>query len=96
MTDARALWLLDLWAYHNKARIDFSRPGKPTDNCHIEAFNGSSRYECLNLHWIETLEQEKVIIEAWRGDCNESRPHSILKDIPPAEYARLAQVSTSA
>jgi putative transposase len=35
--------LLDLWAYHHQARIDFSRPGKPTDNCHIETFNGSFR-----------------------------------------------------
>jgi putative transposase len=35
--------LLDLWAYHHKAKIDFSRPGKPTDNYFIETFNGSLR-----------------------------------------------------
>ena len=87
--------LLDLWAYHNKTRIDFSRPGKPTDNCHIETFNGSFRDECLNLHWFETLEDAKVTIEAWRRDYNESRPHSTLNDLPPAEFARLARVSMS-
>jgi len=80
--------LLDLWAYHHQARIDFSRPGKPTDNCHIETFNGSFRDECLNLHWFETLEEAKAIIEAWRRDYNESRPHSTLNDLSPAEFAR--------
>ena len=40
--------LVDLWAYRCKVRIDFSRPGKPTDNAFIETFNGSLRDECLN------------------------------------------------
>ncbi|WAG21847.1 IS3 family transposase [Burkholderia gladioli] len=80
--------LLDMWTYHHQAKIDFSRPGKPTDNCHIETFNGSFRDECLNLHWFETLGEAKAIIEAWRRDYNESRPHSALKDLAPAEFAR--------
>ncbi|AHB04877.1 integrase [Pandoraea pnomenusa 3kgm] len=80
--------LLDMWAYHHKSKIDFSRPGKPTDNCHIETFNGSFRDECLNLHWFETLDEAKATIEAWRGDYNESRPHSALKELAPAEFAR--------
>jgi putative transposase len=42
--------IMDLWAYHHQVRIDFSRPGKPTDNAFIETFNGSLRAECLNLH----------------------------------------------
>ncbi len=80
--------LLDMWAYHHKSKIDFSRPGKPTDNCHIETFNGSFRDECLNLHWFETLDEAKATIEAWRADYNESRPHSALKELAPAEFAR--------
>nr|WP_152034529.1 IS3 family transposase [Burkholderia contaminans] len=80
--------LLDMWAYHYRAKIDFSRPGKPTDNCHIETFNGSFRDECLNLHWFETLGEAKAIVEAWRRDYNESRPHSALKELAPAEFAR--------
>ncbi len=39
---------LDHWAYDNKVPLDFSRPGKPTDNAFIESFNGSFRTECLN------------------------------------------------
>lgn len=80
--------LLDLWAYHHKTNIDFSRPGKPTDNSFIETFNGSFRDECLNLHWFETLAEAKVTIEAWRKDYNESRPHTSLNDMTPAAFAR--------
>lgn len=42
---------LDKWAYDNKVTLDFSRPGKPTDNPYIESFNGSFRDECLNVNW---------------------------------------------
>jgi len=80
--------LLDLWAYHCKTRIDFSRPGKPTDNCYVETFNGSLRDECLNLHWFDTLADAKATIEAWRRDYNGTRPHMALKDVAPEEYAR--------
>lgn len=80
--------LLDLWAYHCQARIDFSRPGKPTDNCFVETFNGSLRDECLNVHWFETIEDAKAIIEAWRRDYNETRPHMALNDFAPEEFAR--------
>ena len=82
--------LLDLWAYHHQARIDFSRPGKPTDNGHVESVNGSFRDECLNLHWFETLEEAKVIIEAWRRDYNESRPHMALNGQSPGGFAHAA------
>lgn len=57
-------------------------------HCHIETFNGSFRDECLNLHWFETLGEAKAIIEAWRRDYNESRPHSALKELAPAEFVR--------
>ncbi|MET3823590.1 putative transposase [Burkholderia sp. PvR073] len=52
--------LLDMWAYHYKVQIDFSRPGKPTDNSFIETFNGSFRDECLNLHWFESLADQNA------------------------------------
>ena len=67
-------------------RIDFSRPGKPTDNAFIETFNGSLRDECLNLHWFATLAEARSIIETWRRDYNESRPHMALGYRTPQEY----------
>ncbi len=86
--------LVDLWAYHHKTRIDFSRPGKPTDNAFIETFNGSLRDECLNIHWFETITEAQRLIEAWRIEYNESRPHMALGNIPPSEYACRAATST--
>jgi len=78
---------VDLWAYHHNVRIDFSRPGKPTDNAFIEIFNGSLRDECLNLHWFDNLAEAKRLIEVWRIDYNVSRPHMGIGNIPPKEYA---------
>jgi putative transposase len=46
---------LDLWAYVHEVTLDFSRPGKPTDNAFIEAFNGRFRAECLNAHRFHEL-----------------------------------------
>jgi len=83
--------LFDLWAYHRKATIDFNRPGKPTDNCFVETFNGSLRDECLNVHWFETIDEARAKIEAWRVEYNESRPHQALKDLTPAEFAGQAR-----
>jgi len=79
--------LFDLWAYHHKTQIDFSRPGKPTDNCFVETFNGSLRDECLNVHWFETIDEANAKIEAWRVEYNESRPHQGLDELTPIEYA---------
>jgi putative transposase len=79
--------LFDLWAYHVKATLDFNRPGRPTDNCFIETFNGTLRDECLNVHWFETIDEAKSKIEAWRVEYNESRPHQALNELTPAEYS---------
>ena len=78
---------MDLWAYQNGMKIDFSRPGKPTDNAFIESFNGTFRAECLNAHWFGTLAEAKHLIEAWRQEYNESRPHRSLSDRTPIEFA---------
>lgn len=78
---------VDFWAYQHEVRIDFSRPGKPTDNGHIEAFNGSFRRECLNAHWFRNLDEAKRTIEAWRREYNEIRPHRALNDLTPGQYA---------
>jgi putative transposase len=81
---------LDLWAYVNKVRIDFSRPGKPTDNAHVESFNGRFRDECLNSHWFVSMADAKREIEAWRRDYNEGRPQEALGNRTPKEFALAA------
>lgn len=81
---------LDRWAYENGVTLDFSRPGKPTDNAFIESFNGRLRDECLNAHWFLSLADARAKIEAWRRHYNESRPHTSLGWMTPAEYAAAA------
>lgn len=66
---------LDLWAYARGVTLDFSRPGKPTDNAVAEAFNSRIRAECLNAHWFLTLADAREKLEAWRRYYNEERPH---------------------
>lgn len=74
---------LDLWAYRRGVVLDFSRPGKPTDNAYIESLNGKFRAECLNAHWFTSIEEMRRICEDWRRDYNEVRPHSALGNKPP-------------
>ena len=82
---------LDLWAYANTVTLDFSRPGKPTDNGFIEAFNSKLRSECLNAHWFMSLADAREKLETWplttiEGNrlpgngrhYNEDRPHSAI------------------
>ena len=70
---------LDLWAYANDVTLDFSRPGKPTDNGFIEAFNSKLRAECLNAHWFMSLADAREKLDASRRDYNEVRPHSAIE-----------------
>lgn len=76
---------LDKWAYENKVTLDYSRPGKPTDNPFIESFNGSFRDECLNTHWFLSLEDAYEKISDWVQEYNHFRPHSSLNGKTPAE-----------
>lgn len=77
---------VDLWAYTNGIELDFSRPGKPTDNAFVESFNGKFREECLNQHCFLDLEDARQRIEKWRMDYNTFRPHKTLEGLTPSEY----------
>lgn len=82
---------LDRWAYENKVTMDFSRPGKPTDNALVESFNGSPRDECLNVHWFLSLEDAQEKIECWQQEYNQQRLHSSLNNQTPEEFIRSLQ-----
>ncbi|WP_407672446.1 IS3 family transposase [Noviherbaspirillum pedocola] len=83
---------MDKWAYENHVELDFSRPGRPTDNAKVESFNGRFRQECLNAHWFMSLDDARQKIEQWRQHYNETRPHSALRWATPAEFARQARM----
>ena len=67
---------LEAWASYRGVQLDFTRPGKPTDNGHIESFNGRLRDECLNVHQFLSLDHAKQLLEAWRTDDNPHRSPS--------------------
>lgn len=79
---------LDLWAYQKGVILDFSRPGKPTDNAFIESFNGKFRAECLNAHWFMGLDDAREKLEDWRQDYNNVRPHSSIGNKVPSELMK--------
>lgn len=81
--------LLDQWAYLNKVELDFSRPGKPSDNAFVEAFNSRLRQECLNAAWFLSMADARQRIEEWRMDYNDHRPHSALGNLTPSAFAAL-------
>ena len=83
---------LDQWAYLNGVALDFSRPGKPTDNAFIEAFNGRLREECLNENWFLSLEDARAKVEAWREEYNRHRPHGALGNLSPEEFTMMEEL----
>ena len=92
---------VDAWAYAHGVKMDFIRPGKPMENGYIESFNGKFRDECLNENIFMNLNEAREIIEVWRVDYNEERPHSSLADLTPTEfikqhYAKLNEVTVTA
>jgi putative transposase len=77
---------LDEWAHRRGVKLAFSRPGTPTDNPFIEAFNARLQEECLNQHWFISIEEARTTIEAWRVEYNTERPHTALHNQAPAVY----------
>ncbi len=87
---------LHAWAYRNDVKLEFSRPGNPTDNAYVESFNGHFREECLNQHWFETLAEAREVIEAWRIEYNTERAHQALGQQAPAAVQAGWQVNKAA
>ena len=79
---------LDQWAHWNGVQLDFSRPGKPSDNGFCESFNNRVRQELLNPTWFRSLDDARQHAAAWRHDYNTNHPHSSLDDLSPEEFAR--------
>ncbi len=77
---------MDEWAYRRGVKLNFIRPGKPVENAFAESFNGRLRDECLNTNWFMSVRQAREIIEDWRLDYNEVRPHSSLQGKTPKEF----------
>ena len=81
------------WCIEKQIALVHIQPGKPQQNGYVESFNGKLRDECLNAHWFANLAAARQLIQAWRQEYNESRPHRSLGERTPSEFA--SQIAAS-
>ncbi len=77
------------WLGTQQVQTVYIVPGSPWQNAYGESFNGRLRDECLNLEWFNNLAEARVVIDRWRRQYNEDRPHSSLGYQTPRAF-RLA------
>jgi putative transposase len=81
------------WLAKNQIKTIYIDPGSPWQNGFVESFHGRFRDECLNREQLWTLTEARVVIEDYRHEYNQRRPHSRLGYQSPARFA--AQLSPS-
>jgi len=82
------------WLNRVGVKTLFIEPGSPWENGYIESFNGKLRDELLNREIFTTLEEARALIERWRREYNQVRPHSSLRYRPPAPEAILTTITS--
>ena len=82
------------WLSRIGVKTLYIEPGSPWENGYIESFNGKLRDELLNREIFTTLKEAQVLIEQWRQEYNQFRPHSSLGYRPPAPEARMVAITT--
>ncbi len=83
-------------AYRRGVQLDFSRPGKLTENAFIELFNRRLRDEYLNVHQFASIGDTQAKVQAWRLGYNQRRPHGSLGNLTPSEFVAQRQVTAKA
>ena len=76
------------WLAASQVKTLYIKPGSPWENGHIESFHDKLRGECLNRELFGSLLEAQIILEQWRTEYNDERPHSSLRYQTPSEYAR--------
>lgn len=87
------------WAEDHGVRLDFIKPGKPTQNSYVERFNRTYRDEILDLYLFSSLSEVRNLTRSWIKKYNEDRPHDALGDLSPVEYLvaqKEAEISSNA
>ena len=77
------------WLSNIGVKTLYIEPGSPWENGYIESFNGKMRDELLDREIFTTLDEAKVLIEEWRKEYNQVRPHSSLGYRPPAPEVKI-------
>jgi putative transposase len=74
------------WLSKRGIRSIFINPGSPWENSYIESFHGKLRDECLNQEIFSSIEQASIVLENWKEEYNNYRPHSALGGFSPLKY----------
>lgn len=77
------------WLSSLEVKTLYIEPGSPWENGYCESFNGKMRDEFLNGEIFYSLKEAEVLVERWRREYNEVRPHSSLGYRPPVPVAVL-------
>ncbi len=85
--------VIERWLKFYQVDTIYIRPGSPWENAYIESFNGKFRDECLNMELFSSMKEARVIIEDWRKEYNEIRPHSSLGYLTPVEFSKNSELS---
>lgn len=78
---------LKAWLAKVGCKTIYIEPGSPWENSYIESFNGKFRDECLNRELFRNTAEARQVVENWRREYNEFRPHSSLGYLTPAEFS---------
>ena len=80
---------LAAWAEKKDVKLEFIKPGKPTQNSYVERFNRTFRNEILDFYVFNSLKEVRAITNNWIKEYNTERPHESLGNLTPAEYLML-------
>jgi putative transposase len=83
------------WMSTAQIKSLYIQPGSPWEQAYIESFHDKFRDECLNRELFATLAEARVIIESWRREYNQMRPHSALGYLTPDEFGQLNRTATT-
>ena len=75
------------WCRFNNTKTGYIEPGAPWQNPFVESFNGHLRRELLDLESFNTLYEAQLLLDDWRLEYNNYRPHQSLNYMTPTEYA---------
>ncbi len=87
---------IQVWLQKKQITTLYISPGEPWENPYIESFHGKFRDECLNRELFTSLLEAQIIIEDWRKEYNQTRPHSSLAYLTPKEFKEICGNSSVA
>ena len=82
---------MDQWAYENRVKLHFIKPGKPTQNAWVESLNSQIRKRLLNQHWFADLNEVRDLAEQWRRTYTTIQRHGSLNRQTPEQFAAQAR-----